>query len=150
MLLQAALRQDIHETLRSWKTYFSRVARIFLAAPGSNEAVLFEAEASPISRGDSRIAKVPFATRRPTLSEAKRVLSLLTAVMEPEAMPAPPPPKVGAHSCSVMLNLEYTSLFGRTASTYLKSRRGRGAFTPRTTRHARIKPNDVQKGSKTW
>ena len=88
------MRQDIHETLRSWKTHFSKVTRIFLAAPGSNESVLFEADASPLSRGDARIAKVPFVTRRPTLSEAKRVLMLLTAVMEPEAAPAPPPPKV--------------------------------------------------------
>lgn len=96
--MQAALRQDIHETLRSWKHHFSRVSKIFTAAPGSNEAVLYEADASPLSRGDPRIARVPFVTRRPTLSEAKRVMTLLMAVMEPEARPVPLPPKVTGQS----------------------------------------------------
>ena len=98
MTLQAALRQDIHETLRSWKSHLLKATRIFLAAPGSNESVLYEADASPLVKGDTRIARVPFVTRRPTLSEAKRVLMLLTAVMEPEAAPAAPQPKVHSHS----------------------------------------------------
>ena len=81
----------------SWKQQFSKVSKVFTAAPGGNEAVLYEAEGSPLSRGDPRIAKIPFVTRRPTLSETKRVVTLLLAVMEPEAAPIPPQPKV-SHS----------------------------------------------------
>lgn len=93
-ILQAALRQDIHDTLRTWKSQLSTATRIFVAAPGSNEAVLYEAEASPLSKSDPRIVKIPFVTRRPTLSEAKRVVTLLMAVTEPEAPPQLPLPKV--------------------------------------------------------
>jgi len=87
---QTALRNDILETLRSWKPHLPQVTRIFTAAPGSNEAVLFETEASPLQRGDPRVVKIPFVTRRPTLSEAKRVITALLAVTEAEAAPQLP------------------------------------------------------------
>ena len=89
--MQAALRQDILDTLQSWRPHLERASRIFIAAPGGNEAILFEAGASPLERGDPRISRVPFTTKRPTFSEAKRVMAVLLEVNEPDAAPSAPP-----------------------------------------------------------
>ena len=71
------------------------MTRIFTSAPGSNEAVLFEPDASPLERGDPRVVRIPFVTRRPTLSEAKRVITAMLAIGEAEAA-LQPPQKVSA------------------------------------------------------
>lgn len=96
-LLQAALRQEILSTLQSWRLQLEKVSRIFVAAPGGNEACLFE-EASPLNRDDTRLAGIPFPTKRPTFSEAKRVMSALLTVVEPEKVFTPPPPQVRVYS----------------------------------------------------
>lgn len=69
---------------QSWKIHFQTVSRIFLAAPGSNELQLYESANPILSKSDPRIRKIPFITNRPTLSEAKRVMTKLLSVYEPE------------------------------------------------------------------
>ena len=91
-LLQAALAHDIAATLLAWKSNFAAVSRIFLAAPGSNEQQLYKLGQPVFTKGDPRISNVPFVTKRPTLSEAKRVAIRLLTVFEPQ--PAEEPVKV--------------------------------------------------------
>lgn len=131
--IQAALRQDILATLRSWKPHLPNISRIFISAPGSNEAVLFEEEVSPLSKGDPRIARIPFVTRRPTLSEAKRVLTLLLTVTEPPPASAPPPLKVSKHIVYYYQILQSSLLSAKIAcfqAGLLSCYSGKGKFTP--------------------
>ena len=87
--VQAALEKEIAETLLAWKPHFDAVSRIFIAAPGSNELQIYKLAQPVFAKTDPRIAKVPFMTNRPTLSEAKRVATQLLGVYEPQIVEAP-------------------------------------------------------------
>jgi hypothetical protein len=60
-------------------------------APSANAGPLFGGEAPPLERGDPRVRSVPFTTRRPTFSEAKRVLAALLSAQPAELPQAPGP-----------------------------------------------------------
>ena len=68
-----------------WKSLLAECSLILMAAPGSNGQTLFSSDAGVLDKKDSRVRKVPFVTRRPTLSETRRVMRvLLTLYSWPE------------------------------------------------------------------
>lgn len=85
---ERALEADIRKTLADFGDLLSeeKCALIFVHAPGqANAASLFggsssSSGASLLRKGDPRIRPVPFAVRRPTLSEAGRVARGLLTV----------------------------------------------------------------------
>ena len=79
---EAALQQDILNQLQIWKEELDACNLIFLACPGSNRKAFFAGESAPFMKDDQRIRKIPFVTRRPTLSEARRVLRTLLTVYD--------------------------------------------------------------------
>ncbi|WPT16338.1 Ankyrin repeat and zinc finger domain-containing protein 1 [Picochlorum sp. SENEW3] len=74
---EAMLKKQVVETLNAWKDNLSNCNLIFVSCPGSNRLVLFGGDAPPLDKNDERIRKVPFMTRRPTISETKRVVRTL-------------------------------------------------------------------------
>jgi hypothetical protein len=103
---EAALDADIQGALTAWAPALSQCSLIFAHAPGqANAASVFGR--GGLARADARVRPVPFPVRRPTLSEAQRVVrTLLTVyeapeevvvaaparVREPKAAPPPPAP----------------------------------------------------------
>lgn len=80
---EAALHQDIEDTLASWRSELEACSLILVAAPGSNGKTLFSlGDPLVLNKSDKRVRKVPFTTRRPTLSEAKRVARVLLTVYD--------------------------------------------------------------------
>lgn len=74
---EAILQKEIVQTLEEWHSELSACSLIFVSTPGSNRLVLFGGENPPLDKKDDRIRKVPFITRRPTISETKRVVRTL-------------------------------------------------------------------------
>lgn len=91
---EAALDNDILELLVSWKDHLQAADLIFVQAPSSNARSVFlssSEQAAPgpkaglLNPNDPRVRRIPFSTQRPTFSEARRAVGLLTAVFEPNA-----------------------------------------------------------------
>eukprot|EP00210_Caulerpa_lentillifera_P002515 g2412.t1 len=76
---EAALERDIHEILTSWKQELDSCRLIFLSVSNSDKKAVFGGDKPCLNSHDPRIRNVPFVTRRPTFSEAKRVSSVLMA-----------------------------------------------------------------------
>ena len=74
---EAALQKQIVETMKEWSGVLSECSHIFVSCPGSNRLVLFSGDAPPLDKTDERIRKIPFMTRRPTISETRRVVRTL-------------------------------------------------------------------------
>lgn len=83
---EAALQRDVEEGLRELGPALASCHLLFLHAPGPNAQQLLGGEAPPLGRADPRLRRVPFTTRRPTLSEAQRVMRLLVTVWSLEDM----------------------------------------------------------------
>ena len=80
---EVALNRDIQETLMGWQKDLESCSSIMIAAPGSNGKTLFSLGDTPVlNKADQRVKKVPFTTRRPTLSEVKRVARVLLTVYD--------------------------------------------------------------------
>ena len=80
---EVALHRDIQETLMGWQKDLESCSSIMIAAPGSNGKTLFSLGDTPVlNKADQRVKKVPFTTRRPTLSEVKRVARVLLTVYD--------------------------------------------------------------------
>ncbi len=77
---EAMLNKQVVETLDAWKDILSNCNLIFISCPGSNRLVLFGGDAPPLDKNDERIRKIPFTTRRPTISETKRVVRTLLTI----------------------------------------------------------------------
>eukprot|EP00887_Chlorella_sp_A99_P007140 scaffold2.g7140.t1 len=77
---EAALQRDVEEALRGWGELLAGCDLVFLHAPGANAQQLLGGEAPLLDRADPRLRRVPFTTRRPTFSEAQRVMRLLVSV----------------------------------------------------------------------
>jgi len=114
---EAALDAEIKATLAEWGDLLGRAGRIFVHAPGvANAGSIFAGSGGGSGGGDGRLDRkdprvrgVPFPVRRPTFSEARRVVrALLTVFAVPEpppveevrvpasappSQPAPPPPR---------------------------------------------------------
>lgn len=76
---EAVLKQEILETLSDWKPVLDGCSCIFISCPGSNRLVMLGDE-SPLKTADARVRRIPFAVRRPTISETKRVVKNLLTV----------------------------------------------------------------------
>mmetsp|Transcript_40627 Transcript_40627/g.115020 ORF Transcript_40627/g.115020 Transcript_40627/m.115020 type:complete len:658 (-) Transcript_40627:264-2237(-) len=87
---EAALAKDIRATLNSWAQQISQASLIFVHASRADTGTLFLGADAPLSRSDPRVRRIPFPTRRPTLAEAKRVVTSLANVwnVEPADQPA--------------------------------------------------------------
>ncbi|XP_026861457.2 ankyrin repeat and zinc finger domain-containing protein 1 [Electrophorus electricus] len=77
---EAALVKDIQDLLKSWSDYLSVASGIFLRAPKYNRSVFFGGRGAPLEIKDKRICSLPFATRRATFSEVKRVHDVLSTI----------------------------------------------------------------------
>lgn len=77
---EAALHKDIHDLLESWADYLKEASAIFLRAPSYNKTIFFGGRGAPLDKKDQRMRILPFATRRATFSEVKRVFDLLSTL----------------------------------------------------------------------
>lgn len=77
---EAALHKDIHDLLESWVDYLKEASAIFLRAPSYNKTIFFGGRGAPLDKKDQRMRVLPFATRRATFSEVKRVFDLLSTL----------------------------------------------------------------------
>ncbi|KAK2850366.1 hypothetical protein Q7C36_009149 [Tachysurus vachellii] len=75
---EAALMKDIQELLKIWAEYLTQADAIFLRTPKYNRSVFFGGHKAPLAKKDSRIRSIPFATRRATFNEIKRVHDVLS------------------------------------------------------------------------
>ncbi|KAF9966471.1 hypothetical protein BGZ70_002260 [Mortierella alpina] len=78
---ERALKLEVRELLEGWTQWIEQSEFVFMHAPGNNRRVLFH-ENSVISLADreGRVRSIPFVTRRPTLTELKRVYHDLATV----------------------------------------------------------------------
>eukprot|EP00890_Picochlorum_soloecismus_P003324 jgi/Picsp_1/3993/NSC_01505-R1_ankyrin repeat and zinc finger domain-containing protein 1-like len=90
---ELALQKEVVETLTGLKYKLQSCTYIFVSAPGSNWQILFSGEEAPLGRGMMNkdvnveaslpnIVKIPFVTRRPTISETKRVARTLLTLYD--------------------------------------------------------------------
>lgn len=79
---EVQLQNEVLETLKSWDGQLKSCRAIFVVAPSSNSKLIFGSNSSQsvLAKNDFRIRKVPFPTRRPTLSEVRRIARLLLSV----------------------------------------------------------------------
>lgn len=85
------LWQEIADLLKSWKDPFiEQAVRVFVAVSRAHRNVLFR-DRNVLASNDSRIRRVPFITKRPTVKEAKRSMDRLRSVrlFKLEAVPSP-------------------------------------------------------------
>lgn len=66
--------------MQSWSSYLGACGLILYHAVGHNRNVLFGGKNPPLNKSDCRLRTIPFATRRATFSEVKRVHTILTSV----------------------------------------------------------------------
>ena len=85
------LTREIQALLQSWKAHMATAALVFIHAPSANAAPIFSTEPKVLDRHDGRIRSVPFSTRRPTFSEAQRVMRTLLTVYSVERTAVPEP-----------------------------------------------------------
>ncbi|XP_030642107.1 ankyrin repeat and zinc finger domain-containing protein 1 isoform X1 [Chanos chanos] len=77
---EAALVKDIQDLLESWSEHLKVACAIFLRAPSYNKSIFFGGRAAPLDKKDPRVRVIPFATRRATFREVKRVHEVLSTV----------------------------------------------------------------------
>ena len=77
---EAALEAEIQQLVASWSTHVLDATAIFIRSPRQNQSLFTGGRKSPLSKDDPRIRRIPFATRRPTFKEVKRVHSCLTTI----------------------------------------------------------------------
>lgn len=77
---EAALFQEVQDLLEAWSQHVEKCHRIFIRTPAYNKAMFFGGRKPPFKRDDARIRTIPFATRRPTFNEVKRVHQELSSV----------------------------------------------------------------------
>ena len=81
---ERALEEEIRACLSGWNETLERCALVFVAASKTDQKTLFDAPGKGkepcLGRGDDKIRRVPFATRRPTFNETRRVVARLASV----------------------------------------------------------------------
>ncbi|GMH35473.1 hypothetical protein BSKO_03341 [Bryopsis sp. KO-2023] len=97
---EAALERDIQDTLNSWKSEFESVDMVFYQAASADRNALFGGKHPPFDSHDERLRRIPFITRRPTFSEAKRVAGIVTSAftIQPPSPTKPDPQQEKAPS----------------------------------------------------
>ncbi|KAG0712157.1 Ankyrin repeat and zinc finger domain-containing protein 1 [Chionoecetes opilio] len=74
-------RQHVQELMESWKVHLDQCDLIFYHAKHHNRATLFGGKKPILMKDDERLRRIPFSTKRATLSEVKRVFGLLSEVV---------------------------------------------------------------------
>jgi hypothetical protein len=80
---EAALEKEIKDLFLNdprWASIVASAALIFVSASKTDTRTLFGGADAPLRRDDSRVRRVPFATRRPTFNETRRVVGKLSVV----------------------------------------------------------------------
>jgi hypothetical protein len=72
--------KHVQDIMESWSSQLGSCSLILYRAVGHNGNVLFGGRSPPLSKTDSRLRSIPFATRRATFSEVKRVHDIITNV----------------------------------------------------------------------
>lgn len=78
---EAALLQEVQDLLEAWSQHVEQCHRIFIRTPAYNKSMFFGGKKPPFRKDDERIRTIPFATRRPTFKEVKRVHEELSSVL---------------------------------------------------------------------
>ena len=85
---ERALEEEIRECLSGWRSVLNDCALIFVSASKTDQRTLFDApgkgKEACLGRGDERVRRVPFATRRPTFNETRRVVARLASASHVE------------------------------------------------------------------
>ncbi|KAJ4430698.1 hypothetical protein ANN_19289 [Periplaneta americana] len=76
---EAALIQHVQDIMDSWSSQLGSCGLILYRAVGHNRNVLFSGRNPPLNKNDPRLRTIPFATRRATFSEVKRVHDILSS-----------------------------------------------------------------------
>ncbi|XP_006004357.1 tRNA endonuclease ANKZF1 isoform X2 [Latimeria chalumnae] len=77
---EAALTKDIQDLLENWAEHLREASVIFLRAPSYNKGIFFSGKTPPLVKDDPRVRTIPFATKRATFKEVRRVHELLTTL----------------------------------------------------------------------
>ena len=80
---EAALEREIRELFLVdpvWRSTILTASLIFVSVSKTDERTLFSGVEAPLSRDDARVRRVPFATKRPTFNETRRVVGKLALV----------------------------------------------------------------------
>ena len=79
---EAALEKDIQELLRSWSDLLEVCSVVFLRSSKYNRKIFVGGRGATFEKGDKRLRTIPFATRRPTFNEVRRVQERLAVLFE--------------------------------------------------------------------
>ncbi|XP_062287741.1 tRNA endonuclease ANKZF1 isoform X3 [Scomber scombrus] len=77
---EAALVKEIQDLLLSWAEHLKKASVIFVRAPSYNKTIFFGGRGAPLDKKDPTIRTIPFATRRATFREVRRVHEVLSTV----------------------------------------------------------------------
>ena len=66
--------------MNKWQDLLNTCHLVFVRIPVANRGMFYGGKNAPFKKDDSRIRVIPFATRRPTFSELKRVQQMLASV----------------------------------------------------------------------
>ncbi|KAI8146898.1 hypothetical protein BJV82DRAFT_710223 [Fennellomyces sp. T-0311] len=77
------LQQEVREVLDQWKQHINESEQVFVHAPSNNRKVVYNYDNAVLTRDNSD--SIPFPTRRPTLSEVRRVFIELCTLKLAEA-----------------------------------------------------------------
>ncbi|GJJ74796.1 hypothetical protein EMPS_07154 [Entomortierella parvispora] len=81
MYNETALKLEVRELVDSWKSWIEQSETVFLNAPGNNRKTFIHGDSLMAQvEKQGRVRSIPFVTRRPTLTELKRVFTELTTV----------------------------------------------------------------------
>ncbi|XP_074623468.1 tRNA endonuclease ANKZF1-like [Acropora palmata] len=78
---EAALLQEVQDLLETWSQHVELCDRIFIRTPAYNKSLFFGGKKPPLKKDDERIRTIPFATKRPTFNEVRRVHQELSSVL---------------------------------------------------------------------
>ncbi|CEP12209.1 hypothetical protein [Parasitella parasitica] len=74
------LQQQVRAVLSQWHQYIAQSEMVLVHAPSGNRKLVYNYEGAVLDA--NQVRSIPFATRRPTLSELKRVFTEMTTVKQ--------------------------------------------------------------------
>nr|XP_023695697.1 ankyrin repeat and zinc finger domain-containing protein 1 isoform X1 [Paramormyrops kingsleyae] len=77
---EAALVKDVQDLLEGWSEHLREASVIFLRVPSYSRTMFFGGRQAPLDKSDPRVRTVPFATRRATFCEIRRVHDCLSTL----------------------------------------------------------------------
>ncbi|GAB6026769.1 hypothetical protein CHUAL_013268 [Chamberlinius hualienensis] len=77
---ELALIEDISSLLQKWQPLMEKCSHIFYRACGGSRRILFSGKKPVLLKGDVRLRKIPFPTKRPSYEEVIRTHSKLSTI----------------------------------------------------------------------